>query len=67
MAEFLGSTSKGTEEVATPTGPVPAWQVEMPGRNGATTLLLSKRDGIELGSRSGPFTTTPGGDCRALD
>lgn len=60
-------TVKGSEDVVTPTGTVAAWQVELPGKNGVTTLLLAKRDGAELGTRSGPFTTTLGGDCSAMD
>ncbi len=66
LAQFT-LTVKGSEDVVTPAGTVSAWRVELPGRNGVTTLLLAKRDGAELGTRSGPFTTTPGGDCSGID
>jgi hypothetical protein len=58
----------GSETIVTPEGPVEAWTLDIDsGGPFHATYLIAKRDGTELGTRSGPFTSRLGGDCSNLD
>jgi len=57
----------GSEDVATPTGKVAAWTLEMrAGAKGHATYLIGKATGEELGVRAGTMATRLGGDCSGL-
>lgn len=61
-------TVTGSETVTTPDGSVDAWVIDAgtdPKRR--STYLIGKRDGWEVATRAGPFTTRLGGDCTGLE
>lgn len=60
-------TVTGSETVKTPDGSVDAWVVDAGiDSKRRSTYLIDKRDGWEVGTRAGPFTTRLGGDCTGL-
>lgn len=57
----------GSEQVATPDGPVDAWVLDAGATPGTRmTYLIGKASHRELGYRAGPGSQTLGGDCTAL-
>lgn len=65
MGRFVVKVT-GSETVATPEGPVEAWALDVDSGGPSATYLIAKRDGTELGTRAGPFTSRLGGDCTGL-